>query len=269
MRPSTRMVVLRGRKLWTPDALGLLLALWLDADDASTITLNGSTVSQWRDKSGNGRHVAQGNMANQPAYTASGLGGKPVLMFDGASSFMTFQTAFGTVTEFNAIVVWRTDASGVSNFDYLYQVGDGSNALSLNVASPTAGSFNGNYYALSSGVPPSAFDLNTPAVFNAAKMTIHRIGPGTTHNFWVNGSARTVPAWSQTLNVDSSNSGLGRFININDHFLQGYIAEIVFVTNATLSTNNRQRIEGYLAHKWGLTANLPSNHPFKINPPLA
>ena len=25
----------------------------------------------------------------------------------------------------------------------------------------------------------------------------------------------------------------------------------------------RQKIEGYLAHKWGLTANLPSAHPFK------
>lgn len=30
-------------------------ALWLDANDSSTITLNGSTVSQWRNKSGNDR----------------------------------------------------------------------------------------------------------------------------------------------------------------------------------------------------------------------
>jgi hypothetical protein len=32
---------------WTPASLGASLALWLDAEDASTITLNGSTVSQW------------------------------------------------------------------------------------------------------------------------------------------------------------------------------------------------------------------------------
>ena len=43
-------------------------------------------------------------------------------------------------------------------------------------------------------------------------------------------------------------------------------AEVVCLT-APASTDIRQRIEGYLAHKWGLTANLPSNHPYKVNPP--
>lgn len=252
--------------IWTPAELPNL-ALWLDADDAATITLNGTTVSQWNDKSGNGRNVTQAVAANQPTYTATGLNGKPVLTFNGTNSFMTFQTAFGTVTEFNAVVVWRTNASGVGNFDYLYQIGDGSNALSLNAASPTAGSFNGNYYGLTSATPATAFDFSTPAVFNAAKISSHRIGTGTAHNFWVNGSARTVPAWSQSLNVNSSTSGLGRFINSNAHFLQGYIAEMVFVTNTALSTADRERLEGYLAWKWGLEANLPSGHPFKNTPP--
>ena len=250
--------------IWTPAELPNL-ALWLDAADSSTITLNGSTVSQWNDKSGNARHASQPTAANQPTYTANGLNGKPVVTFDGSNDFMTFQTAFGTVTEFNAVIVWRTDASGVGNFDYLYQIGDGSNALSLNAASPNAGVFNGNYYGLSSGV--SAVDFNTPAVFNAATITSHRIGAGTAHNFWVNGSARTVPAWLQSLNVDSSTSGLGRYINGNSHFLQGYIAEIVFVNNTTLSTADRQLLEGYLAWKWGTAAFLPSGHPYKTNPP--
>lgn len=34
------------------------LALWLDASDLSTITLNGSNVSEWRDKSGAGAPAA-------------------------------------------------------------------------------------------------------------------------------------------------------------------------------------------------------------------
>ena len=28
-----------------------------------------------------------------------------------------------------------------------------------------------------------------------------------------------------------------------------------------------EQAEGYLAHKWGLTSNLPSDHPFKNNAP--
>ena len=46
----------------------------------------------------------------------------------------------------------------------------------------------------------------------------------------------------------------------------GDIAEIL-VGGATLDTNQRQKIEGYLAHKWGLSANLPSDHPYKSNAP--
>jgi hypothetical protein len=52
----------------------------------------------------------------------------------------------------------------------------------------------------------------------------------------------------------------------NLFFLNGFISEMV-VTNGVLSTTDRQRLEGYLAHKWGLQANLPAGHPFKNTPP--
>ena len=45
--------------------------------------------------------------------------------------------------------------------------------------------------------------------------------------------------------------------------LDGAIAELI-VTPSVLSVSDRQKIEGYLAHKWGLTANLPSDHPYKL-----
>ena len=55
------------------------LAVWLDAADATTVTLNGSTVSEWRDKSGNARHAAQATAASQPTYTAADLNGRATL----------------------------------------------------------------------------------------------------------------------------------------------------------------------------------------------
>ena len=55
-------------KAWTPAQLPT--AIWLDATDSGTITLNGATVSQWNDKSGNGRDVLQSTAANQPAWGA-------------------------------------------------------------------------------------------------------------------------------------------------------------------------------------------------------
>lgn len=54
------------KRLWTPAQL--TTSVWLDAADASTITLNGSTVSQWNDKSGNARNAVQATTAYQPLY---------------------------------------------------------------------------------------------------------------------------------------------------------------------------------------------------------
>jgi hypothetical protein len=41
----------------------------------------------------------------------------------------------------------------------------------------------------------------------------------------------------------------------------------VLVFHTAIDTATRQRVEGYLAHKWGLTANLPADHPYSITPP--
>ena len=43
-------------------------------------------------------------------------------------------------------------------------------------------------------------------------------------------------------------------------------AEIVLY-NVVLTTTQIQLIEGYLAWKWGLQANLPSGHPYKSASP--
>jgi hypothetical protein len=51
---------------FSPVQLGSSLIAWWDANDDTTITLNGSTVSQIADKSGNGRHLAQSNAGLQP-----------------------------------------------------------------------------------------------------------------------------------------------------------------------------------------------------------
>lgn len=66
-----QIVATTGGQLWQSPALGRSLVLWLDADDTSTITLNGSNVSQWSDKSRNNYHASQAVATDQPLYTAS------------------------------------------------------------------------------------------------------------------------------------------------------------------------------------------------------
>ncbi|MBD2653680.1 hypothetical protein H6G45_09290 [Synechocystis sp. FACHB-383] len=45
------------------------------------------------------------------------------------------------------------------------------------------------------------------------------------------------------------------------------IHEVVLTANDP-STGDRQKLEGYLAHKWGLTGGLASDHPYKTSYPL-
>ena len=51
-----------------PGGINSNLQLWLDADQAVTGT---TTVSQWGDQSGKGKHVTQNTAGNQPALNLS------------------------------------------------------------------------------------------------------------------------------------------------------------------------------------------------------
>jgi hypothetical protein len=64
------------------------LALWLRADQG--VMVNGTTVSQWTDRSGNGRHAVQPAGARQPLYLRTAQAGRPALRFDGVDDFLSF-----------------------------------------------------------------------------------------------------------------------------------------------------------------------------------
>ena len=68
---------LLSRRRWTP-------AFWFDGDDPSTITQS-SGVTQWADKSGNGRHATP-PLAAKPTYTSSGIGGRGSIVFPSSAA---------------------------------------------------------------------------------------------------------------------------------------------------------------------------------------
>ena len=53
--------------------------------------------------------------------------------------------------------------------------------------------------------------------------------------------------------------------NIAGRSWHGKLAELL-IYNEALSDNEIEKVEGYLAHKWGLEADLPGNHPYKAGP---
>ena len=68
------------------------LKIWYDVANTSSMTFNGSTVSQINDLSGNGFHATQGTANNQPTYSATAANGRPRLAFDTTDSLTSSAT---------------------------------------------------------------------------------------------------------------------------------------------------------------------------------
>ena len=66
---------------WTPLDLGAKLLGWWDAEDATTLTMAGSAVSEWRDKV-HGLAAMQATSSFRPIYQSAGINGRPALLFD-------------------------------------------------------------------------------------------------------------------------------------------------------------------------------------------
>lgn len=88
--------------------------LWLDAQNAGSITKDGSNrISQWNDLSSSNTPAIQGTMAAQPIYTASGINGSPAISFNGSSQLFNF-SSFTTFVDLTVFVV-ATVAANTTN----------------------------------------------------------------------------------------------------------------------------------------------------------
>ena len=262
-----------GQKLWRPDELGASLALWLDAEDAASITLNGSTVSQWDDKSGNARHVSQATAANQPNYTASGLNGKQVITFDGTNDALINASAglMRAVSGATAVMVMSRAANLAAGSDALWigtSVGNARLVMGVRIglAAPGEGfTSGGRRLSTDTFQTVTGFAYTSNPIIAAARHDY----ANTNLEIWQDGTAGASRVY-QTAGVTDNNAGplsvgAGNVAGTGAPF-NGYIAEITLVHSA-LSTTDRQKLEGYLAHKWGLETNLPAGHPYKTTPP--
>jgi hypothetical protein len=212
---------------WTPALIST--ALWLDAADASTITESGGAVSQWNDKSGNGRNARQATAGNRPTYTSAVLNGKNVVSFNGSTQW------FATISAYGA--------------------GHFAAVAKSTISKSFAGLHTGTTSELIlSGTGTQVIQASTSYVNSSTNLSIAFNQPF----IWGVNLSATRSA-GRTLGEEPNGSGAARAWN-------GYCGELIVLASPQ-DGEIRNRLEGYLAHKWGLTANLPSDHPYKVNPP--
>ena len=258
---------------WDPTA-SITTRYHIDASDTSTYTLSANVLSSVTDKSGNFSITVGGN----PQRLTAALNGLNVWDFNGNYDLTT--TGEGAVTDVSgnhwAIGVFLADTvndtqdsfysftnntvSASSKRGYAVSAGNASafdgeldlDALSSDRISSTIG----NLEAFDSAVSLDAFHI-VGTIFNKT---------GNQISVRVDGSNAFTPV-NDYDNAINTNQDIRVMRNRANERLDGQLAEF-FVVGALPGTGGTditdfQKAEGYLAHKWGLTGNLPSDHPFK------
>ena len=90
-------------------------ALWVDATDASTITLSGGAVTEWRDKSGWARHFTA-LAASAPSVQVNPLALKNMLRFDGTDFLTLADRAWAGTGAYTVLVVERRRSADAAAF---------------------------------------------------------------------------------------------------------------------------------------------------------
>ncbi len=220
------------------------LNLWLDAADDTTFSYSsGTTVSQWRDKSGLNNHVAQSIVANQPSRNSTKNSRKTVV-FDGSNDNL-----------FNSGNVFPSNTTDYTKIAVVYQT---STATTGNIISSKTGTAGGNYaHAFYfSGTNFIRLWHDTDFVISNTALNTNTLGivSGTYVNssgsgaLYVNGAAAgTGTAANRNIVRDIQIGGI-----VDCCFFTGEICEVL-VFSRVLSATELKQVHTYLGQKWGIS----------------
>jgi hypothetical protein len=228
--------------------------MWLDGADSSTLTLSGSIVTQWRDKSGSGNNATPVNTG--PTLVQNVKNSLPGLSFSGGN--MMKCGAFLTSTSFSAfIIVNNTSGTKVSMGVWKVQYG----SYIITDVEIKVGTENSSAYSNTSITIP---DFTTTHMYAVTLSSSSAPGSSFTYNGSFDGSNTVITGTSSSGNAATcaQEVSIGGLMENNSpqYMMTGYIHEVIFFSNALTSTQ-RQQVESYLAQKWGLRQQLPQGHP--------
>ena len=263
-----------GSAPWSP-ASSITAAAWFDASDTGSYTLSGSNVTAVTDKKGNATVTVNGTpnvsttLDSKNTFTFSGVG----------EDFTTNEFAQASSGNHWAIGVmqWNTRNDSQDSFwstennsgsiankrDYAISAGASNFDGELDLDGLITGRISstiGNKQDFDSGVAQNTWVIMV-VIFNKT---------GNQIALRVDGADAFTPVNDYDNSLDT-NMDLRIFRNRSNERMGGRMAE--FFTVASIPGTGGTDIttvikaEGYLAHKWGLTSNLPVSHPYKSSAP--
>lgn len=265
--------------LWVPSRLAAKPKLWVD--DQSQITADSSgKVSLWADRSGNAWHLGQATAAAQPQALANELGGQRVIRFDGTDDVMGTSAA-------DALGLFRNVPKGWV-FSVVKRRGAGAAISTLFSVPRSVNQSNGIrfgvYASLAAtskpGVGGRRVDTDTFGSFTSASsvqdtwyLRLDLLEWDTrTASLWRDGAldGQATGLWAAAGNSEDVASGGSLGVG-GSYTASGFAAELfagvdvaaVLAGTGVPSTDEIDKLFGWAAWYFGLTARLPAGHPYK------
>lgn len=240
---------------WTPSDAGALI--WLDAQDTATLSEDAGELTAWADKGANAVQVSPTSAANRPVVDPVGLNGLPAIDFDGDDDLEG--PGMALAPDMCLLVIAE-----------IGQVVNGSESLidfqsqNLKVRANNGSAFRARFELQNGGT----VNLNPSPVMDysgAAHLFLARYDSGSQQiEVWIDG-AMVASGGGYTNPIAASDN-----MRLMRHFgsalrLEGKLGEVAAISSALAA--DRERLEGYAAHRWGLTGLLPAGHPYKSAAP--
>jgi hypothetical protein len=256
---------------WTP--ADMETGFWGDASDASKIIVDGSNrISQWTNKAAAGSskrlgNATQGTTNNQPVYAA------PAIVIDRTSAPSREFTISGLAQysgsqEFGLFACTEikqpTAIFGFSVFNWGIGIMDEVNLWALGDSNLIAFSINNG----DDSNQATAFAMDEisffACVFDGTKSAnIDRI------EMRVNGTSMPTSEFLVTpYSIAAGLPDVGRIggSHVPNFGIIGHYYQLIIAPGDVLAAN-AERLEGWVAHKYGQASLLPANHPYKNAPP--
>lgn len=233
------------------------IQLWLDASDASTITLTSGAVSNWADKSGNGIDFAQGTATNRPIVQTAEQNGRDVVRFDGVNDYLIHNTSIllKNLAGSTMYLVHRLRSNTATRRDLAVISNNTTSAgrLGMHTSLGTANKYVTTMRTTDGGAAQTTTSTNNSDT-NWRLLTASQIYTTANTAIFVNnvadGTNSGVSPSSNTSNTDSARATIGCGIALT-MFADIDVAEIL-IYNVNHSTAQRAQVWNYLKAKWNL-----------------
>jgi hypothetical protein len=235
---------------------------WYDASDplgTGSTPVTGTAIVTWFDKSSNNRNT-------------TGSSGDITFENDGYN-YLNFPNSYFSIPE----MTWM-----FSNYFTVFTVETAANVFDRPIFGPPSfgldnaqGNFvykyNNNFefnvgpiYYRFSYVPSVQFQTGVTRIISYTMTS----NPTPYYQiFNINGTTVSTKSDNPNFLLQFAPAYIGAVGPVPSNKYMGKMREIICY-QGDLSLSNRQKVEGYLADKWGLKSSLPSNHPYYTNAPL-